>query len=369
MPAVSYTLLINSVPADSELLQAIQQIELEEHVQLANMLRLRLAIAVREDGSGWDVIDDDTFSRLKPLSLLVTVGSGTPERLIDGYVIETRPSFSNQPGQSTLEVVAMDATVLMNLEEKIRAWPNMADSDIANLIFGEYGLVPDVESTEPVRQELDLTTIQRGTDIQFLRHLARRNGYECYVETNSLTMLAEGHFHPPRLDQTPQGTLTVNMGAATNVNNFNARFNMVEPTTAEAAGLAIGSQEDQSASISSVSQTELGSDSLLGGSQQRQVLLSQTSLAETGELQTYAQAFVDRAAWAVTADGELDTNAYDSILRARRTVLVRGAGEQFSGTYYVERVQHLISGDSYSQHFSLRRNASGVQGTEPFALS
>ena len=34
----------------------------------------------------------------------------------------------------------------------------------------------------------------------------------------------EGHFHPPKADAKPQGTLTVNMGTATNVNVFRARF-------------------------------------------------------------------------------------------------------------------------------------------------
>ena len=329
MPAISYTLLIDGAPANSDLLAAIQQIEVEEHADLAAMLRLRLAVGVDEAGSSWEVVDDDDFPRLARLSLLVTVGSGTPEPLVEAYVIETRLSASNQPGESTFEVVAMDGTVLMNLEEKVRAWPNMADSDIATTLFGEHGFTPQVEGTQPARQELDLTVIQRGTDIQFLRHLAQRNGYECYVELNQLTTLAEGHFHPPRLDATPQGTLTVNMGSATNVDRFNVRLDAIKPTAADAADIEVGSQSDQSASISSASLTELGSTSLLGGSQQRRVLVSPRGLAETGELQTYAQAVVDRSAWAITAEGDLDATAYGSVLRARRPVLVRGVGQQF----------------------------------------
>jgi phage protein D len=369
MPAISYTLLIDGAPADSDLLAAVQQIEVEEHADLAAMLRLRLAVAVREDGSGWDVVDDDTFSRLARLSLLTTVGSGTPEPLIEAYVIETRLDASNRPGESTFEVVAMDGTVLMNLEEKVRPWPNMADSDIASVIFGEYGLLPDVESTSPTRQELDLTVIQRSTDIQFLRRLAGRNGYECYVELNQLTIMAEGHFHAPRLDGTPQGTLTVNMGAATNVNRMTVRLDTIKPAVADVADLEIGSQSDQTASIGSVSLTELGSSSLLGGSQQRRVRIGPSNLFETGELQTYAQAVVNRSAWAVTAEGDLDATAYGSVLRARRPVLVRGLGQRFSGTYYVERVQHLLDDHNYTQHFSLRRNATGLQGSEAFSLT
>jgi hypothetical protein len=45
---------------------------------------------------------------------------------------------------------------------------------------------------------------------------------------------------------------------------------------------------------------------------------------------------------------------------------VRGAGQQFSGTYYVERVHHVLTADSYKQSFTLRRNALGLSGRESF---
>ena len=366
MTAVSYTLLVNGAPASPDLLAAIQQIEVEDHVDLANMLRLRLAIAVREDGSGWTILDDSLFSRLTNIKVSVTVGSAPAEPLIDAYVIETNADFSNQPGQSTLDVVAMDPSVMMNLEEKIRPWPDMADGDIATTIFGEHDFSAKVERTQPSRQQVDYTTMQRGTDIWFLRRLAQRNGYECYVEANASTGLIEGHFHPPRLEQGPQGVLSVNMGEATNVNSFNARHDMLRPTTARATGLDIGTRSDQPAQAESLSLRELGSEPSLNGGRRRRVLLSQMGLAETGELQTYAQAVVDGAGWAITADGELNTVAYGGLLRAKRPVLVRGAGPQFNGTYFVQRVLHTFSGNSYTQRFTLYRNATGLTGQESF---
>ena len=208
MPEISYTLFIDGEAAASNLLEAVQEIEVEDHAELADMMRLRLAGSVDESGSHWTFLDDDLFSRLTPLALTVKVGSTTTETLFDGFVIETKAEFANEPGASTLEIIAMDGTVLMNLEEKIRAWPDMSDSDIAETIFGEYGFTTNVEATQPVRQEIDYLTTQRGTDIQFLRYLARRNGYEAYVEINPSSGETEGHFHPPQLDQPPQGVLS-----------------------------------------------------------------------------------------------------------------------------------------------------------------
>jgi len=366
MTAVSYALLVNGTPASPDLLDVIQQIEVEDHADMADMMRLRLAVSVREDGSGWTVLDEDLFTRLASLQIQVTVGSGPAEPLIEAYVIENSAEFSNQPGGSVLSVVAMDPTVLMNLEEKVRPWPDMTDSDIAATVFGEYGFSGDVEQTQPARPEVDHTTIQRGTDIQFLKQLAKRNGYESYVEIDPSTGAIEAHFHPPRPEQPPQGVLSVNMGEATNVNSFEARYDMLRPTTAQVTGLDIETRSDQPAQVESLSQRGLGSAPALNGDRRRKVLLSQTGLAQTGELQALAQAVVDRSAWAIIAEGELNTVAYGGVLRAKRPVEVRGAGRQFSGTYYVDRVLHILRGDEYTQRFTLRRNALGLTGQERF---
>lgn len=371
MPAVTYIVSIDGVPISQELLQAIQQIEVEDHATMADMLRLRVVIGVKDGASGWSVVDDEIFSRLANIRIAVAVGSGRAETLINAYVIETNATFANQPGTSILNVVAMDPTVLLNLEEKVKPWPNMADSDVANSIFTspDYKFVPVVDTTTWRRQENDQTMIQRGTDMQFLQQLARRNGFEIYVETNGTTGLVEGHFHAPRLDLPPQGVLSVNMRDATNVNSFNARFDMLQPSTAQATNLDVESQENQQAQATRSRQTTMGSETALAAQRQRRVLPSQTGLTRSGELQAYAQAVADQSALAITADGELNTVAYGGLMRAKRPILVRGAGSQFSGTYYVERVLHVLTGDSYKQNFTLRRNAAGLSGKESFVAS
>lgn len=371
MPAVTYTLSIEGAPASQELLQAIQQIEVEDHASMADMLRLQVVIGVKDGCAGWSFIDDDIFSRLANIKIAVAVGSGRAETLINAYVIETSANFANQPGSSILNVVAMDPTVLMNLEEKVKPWPNMADSDVANAIFSspQYKLTPIIDATRWRRQENDQTMIQRGTDIQFLQQLARRNGFEVYVETDGLTGVVQGHFHAPRLNLPPQGVLSVNMRDATNVNSFNARFDMLRPATAQATNLDVESRENQQAQVTSSRLTALGRETALTPQRQRRTLPSQTGLARAGELQAYAQAVADQSALAITAEGELNTVAYGGLIRAKRPILVRGAGQQFSGTYYVERVHHILTPDSYRQNFTLRRNAVGLSGRESFVAS
>jgi len=159
------------------------------------------------------------------------------------------------------------------------------------------------------------------------------------------------------------------MGEATNVNSFSARYDMLRPTTAQVTGLDIATQSDQPAQAASLALPRLGKEPTLDGDRPRRVLLSQMGLMQTGELQTYAQAVVDGSAWAISADGELNTVAYGGVLRAKRPVNVRGIGRQFSGTYYVEKVLHAFTGDGYTQRFTLRRNALGLTGTESFVTT
>jgi hypothetical protein len=356
---------LNDEPVRPEILEAIQEIEVEDHADLADMLRLRLAIGVADSCSRWTLLDDDLFHRLARLRLLVTV-AGRSEPLIEAYVMETSATFAARPGHSLLHVVAMGPTLLMNLGPNPRLWPDQADSDIASTIFAEHGFATEVDPTQPTHRDIDHTTTQRGSDIQFLRHLAARHAYECYVELDPRTGRATGHFHRPRLDQPRQGVLSVNLGEATNVNAFNTRYDMLRPATAQARNLDPSTADVERAEAQTSSLRGLGREPALGADRPRRTLLSRLALTRAGELNTLAQAAVDRSAWSITAEGDLNTVAYGGLLRAKRPVEVRGAGRQFSGTYYVERVLHTFTPDRYTQRFSLRRNAHTLTGRENF---
>ena len=367
--ATSYQLSIDGAPAPANVLGAVKLIEVEDHLSMADMMKIHLAVAVREDGAGWTVLDDEIFSRLKHLQVTVSVGTGPALPLIDAYVVNLESSFGNDPGSSELVVTAMDPTVLMHLEEKVKQWPNMMDSDVASAIFSaaDYGFTPVVESTQWSRQEDDQTLIQRGSDITFLQQLAERNGFECFVQLGSGGQV-EGHFHPPKPDATPQGTLTVNTGAATNVDQFRAKYDMLGPAVAKAATIDPDDASSQSGDASEPAQaSSMGADPATPATRPRKVLLSKLGIAQSGELQRYAQSVVDRASWSIVAEGEVNTVAYARVLRAKQPVMVRGVGQQFSGRYYVERVLHTIKSDgTWTQKFTLRRNATGLTRRENF---
>ena len=236
MQGAAYTLLLGMAPAPAPLVEAVQEITVDCSVEEASVLRVRFGITKSVIGD-WSILQFDPFRPLLPLGLRIQHGIGVPEAVINGFVSDHRVTYADDPGGSSLEVTAMDATHVMNMIEKVMPWPNMPDAAIASAIFGQYALIPQVDPTTPVLIEPEGQTTQRGTDIRFLRRLARRNGFDCYVQPEPFSGLDIGHFHKRELLGMPQAVLSVSFGGDTNVSNFNVRYEATKPTAAIAVQL------------------------------------------------------------------------------------------------------------------------------------
>jgi phage protein D len=364
-PKIAYSLKVGGSPAEAALIDAIQEIEVEDHAVLADVVRIKVTTAVADRGATWSTLDDTLCTRLANVKIAVRLGGEREVPLIDGYVIDVRAGLSAEPGRSQIEIVAMDATVLMDLEEKVKAWPDQSDSAIASSIFSDHGFDANVQSTDPVRQSTEVTTMQRGSDIRFLRRLAERNGYECYTEVGDDGRTV-GHFHPPALQQDNQAVLSVNLGTETTLDEFKVRYDMLSATQATASGVDVQDASAQPVQVPSGSLAALGASSTVVADRPRTRLLTGNGLSKAGELQALSQAVVDRSSFAITAEGLVNAAVLGQALRAKQPVLVRGAGDQFSGQYYVERVLHRFDAGGYQQRVTLKRNAAGLTRRESF---
>jgi phage protein D len=364
-PPISYTIQVAGTALDAETLSAIQSVEVEDHAELADVARLKVSTAVGGKNRNWTVIDDPLCQRLTNVKIGVRLGGGPVTPLIDGYVIDVRASLTANAGGSLAEIVLMDATVLMDLEEKVRAWPNQSDSTVADAIFTEYGFDIDLQDTSFVRQDSDVTAMQRSSDIRFLHRLAERNGFECFVDVGD-SGRTTGHFHAPKLDQNAQTVLSVNLGTATTVDDFKVRYDMLKATTAAASGIDAHDATAQPVQAPSSSEKTLGGASTIPTDLPRTRLLPGSGLSRAAELQTLAQSVVDRSTYAITAEGVVNAAALGQVLKAKQPVLVRGAGVQFSGQYYVQSVLHRFEQNAYKQQVTLKRNAAGLTHREDF---
>src|SRR5262249_4858091 len=171
-------------------------------------------------------------------------------------------SLGSRPGDSYLELGALDTSVLMSLEEKIATWPNLADSDIVQQIVSAYGVRVEVDPTPTVHQENDTTVVQRGTDVQFVRALAQRNGLEFYFETDRESDDVVGYCRAPQLDGTPQPDLAIQFGEESNLRSFSARVSGQRPLNVKTEQIDVRANGVNQAEAGDTRLTKLGDKDL-----------------------------------------------------------------------------------------------------------
>jgi phage protein D len=401
MAARAYQIAFNGTAVDEGFYGDVVSLKVEENSYMASTFQLQLAIKPTDVGL-WTHIDDDELALFNKISIRIgfTGGSGLAgtlsavtsalggggndglEPVFDGYLTSVNFQASSEPEQSYLNVAGMDTSVLMSLEEKIATWKDMSDSDIVQQIAASYGVEIQADPTATVHQENDITIVQRSTDIRFVQDLAQRNGMEFYFETDKDTGNVVAFLRAPQLDGTPQPDLAIQFGDSSNLQSFSASVTGLRPLSVKLTQIDIKANSPTSAQSSETQLLTLGtndSNTLIGGAldailtpkeAQAQMLVLGTPSSDPGELQTMAQAVRDEAGWFITAHGDINSEAYQNVLRPHRVVQVKGAGSTYSGKYYVTRVVHDLKADgSYSQNFEARRNARDVSDTDTFGAS
>jgi phage protein D len=375
----------------------VVSLTVDESTTEATTFHLRLATSPADDGS-WAYLEDARFALFAPVSIQIgysggggvagALGDGLGglgggddglEPVFDGYIIGVDVTIDSEPDGAFIDVTGMDSSVLLSLEEKIATFKDLADSDIVKqIVGGGYGLTVQVDSTPTVHQRNDTTVVQRATDLQFVRELARRNGLEFYFETDKTSGHVIAYFRSPQLDGTPQPDLAIQFGDESNLRRFTARLSGQRPLSVRIEQMDVRANRPNRAKVGKTQLTALGADdeAVLIGKPLASLVTPRDALAQTlllgpptsdpTELQTLAQAVRDEAGWFIQAEGEINGDAYQAALRPRRLVLVKGAGI-YDGKYYVTRVVHELGGDGgYTQTFEARRNARDLDGSEEF---
>jgi hypothetical protein len=354
-------------PLPLPFVDALETIEVETSTDEASVVRLRFALSRNAIGD-WDLQTFDLFRPLVPVTVRVSFGSFVPQVLVNGYIRETKLQNSNQPGSSTLDVVAFDATAtLMNHIEQPFPYPNQPDSVIAAQIFARYAMTPFVFPTPPTRTVLDVMTNQRVVDIRFLRELARRNGFELYVQPDPLAGTDVGHFHPPQVGFPPQGVLSVDFGIATNTEDFHVSYDTLRPTSALTAAVDPRTKVPVPAVAPVATEPPMGLEPTLTRILPPPIMRpTACDSANPAELMNQARSLATRTSRSIKGTGTVDALKYGKILLPGLPVAIRGAGRQHSGNYYVTKVTHDIARGHYRQRFEAWRNAVGLTGAELF---
>lgn len=364
--ASSFQIWMDGQPVAADFYDRITTLQVEENADLPGALQLRLPVARREDGDLTNV-NETGLQPLHNIAVMVAPDDGAvPECIFDGYVLSHKLHMKSGLRSSYLEVFAQDASWLLNLEEKTREWANTTDGAAANTVFGEHGITPGpdnlTDDSGPYTEEAH-TLMQRGTDLEFLRTLARRSGRLCRVTSGPAPGVRIGVFAKPALDGRPAATLKPNDPEAPNVREIEFEWDVMRPTavTARQALFTDNSPSGLSGDASDSGLSALDDRDLAAFAGEANTMILTAPADDAGQLNRRAQALVRDAGWFVRCSGEVSLGALRSVIRVGGLVTVEGVGGVHSGKYFVWSVRHQIEQQDHRMRFTLMRNAVGPE--------
>jgi hypothetical protein len=333
---------------------------------------------MRDQYGNWNVQDaGGQFLPWQPVTISAVFASSTQE-VLRGYVRDIAAEHPEDQGQATVVVSCQDESLALDRMHQRRVWGGDApttDLAIVQQVLGDYGLslqqttpAPDAggpgagATADPGPGLQGIVVYQDSTDARLLRDRAEINGLELLFESGTV------YFGRPRLEAVPQGRINVYAGASTNCVSLSVRADGHMPDTVGYDLLDTGTAGNGSASPASARTLVTSNLPPLGpqpatsagaGLQDFVWLLSREGGRDPAELAALAQAKANDASMKVRADGEVDGSIYGQVMQVAQPIEVDGVGSTFSGTYYVDAVNHRFNDQGYRQRFTLLRNAYG----------
>ncbi len=299
--------------------------------------------------------------------IAVTLG-GTTTVLSDG-VMTHHEIRSAGPGTSTMTLRGKDPTAVMDIIP-LNGLPYPALSPALRVLaalakYAALGIAPMVIPSvlEDVPIPVDRIPRHQGTDLAYISALAAEVGYVFYVDPGPLPGMSTAYWGPELRIGTPQPSLNGALDEPhTNTTGMSFRFDK------EAKELPIVFIQEPASKVPipipipdiTPLSPPLG---LVGPLPPQLKFLDDTAKLNPLAAAMRGLAYAGRHGDAVFGSGSLDVVRYGHILRARRLVTVRGAGEAFDGLHYVKSVTSTLKRGEFTQSFQLARN--GLLSTLP----
>jgi phage protein D len=231
---------------------------------------------------------------------------------------------------------------------KSRTFLHMKDSAIATQIARDAGLRFEIDDSQAIQ---DYVIQSNQSDLEFLRRRASLIGYEIFVRDNIL------YFRSPKISEAPSDKLslgeditefsprlsTLDQPTGLNVRAWDVKKKKVVVATARPAPYTGGRRSGPD-----TARRAFGAAAVtLTGQPARN--LAQASVIADGQFSRQELTFVEGD---VIAFGRPQ-------LRAGTVVEISGAGQRFSGRYYITSVTHTMTQEQgYQTSFTVQRNGA-----------
>jgi hypothetical protein len=294
--------------------------------------------------------------------VIVLTVRGCTSVLMDG-VMTHHELRSSGPGTSTLSVKGKDLTAVMDIIPldglPYPAMPPALRVLTALAKYAALGIAPMVIPSvfEDIPIPIERIPRHQGTDRGYIASLAEAVGYVFYIDPGPLPGSSRAYWGPELRMGTPQKALSAGLPEPyANATNLQFRFDK------EAKELPIVFIQEPNSKVPipipipdmSPLSPPLG---LVPPLPPKLTFLNDTAKLNPIAAVMSGLAYSAQHGDSVFGSGTLDVVRYGGVLRSRRLVTVRGAGEAFDGLHYVKSVTSTLKRGEFAQSFELARNA------------
>jgi phage protein D len=269
-------------------------------------------------------------------------------------------------GSLTLNIEALSRGCIMNKVQKVRTFENMSRSDVATQIAEENGYGEDQQFIDDTGEVLEQVTQARMTDAQICRDMARREGFEFYIDFDGF------HFHKRKLGQKPLRRFTYYTDLSGDILTWNIENDLY---ARKAGGIQLQGRDPKTKADIDVKADNVNASGQTSLAPEKTVItgISERDGTATGDLvkdsgssalgRTTERTADSAKRQALGSFGKSQLNAAiltmdcrgDPAMIAKVVVAIDGIGHTISGNYYVVNIQHKL-GSGYTMTMKCRRD-------------
>lgn len=324
--------------------------EYEDHEKKADRLRMVL------DNRDLAHFDDPILKK----GNLITVSWGYP----GNFSPPREVSITKISGFTNLTVEALDKGILLNKKGRGEVYENATRAEVAQIIAERNGYGTEEQHIQDTGIVYPTIVQARRTDAQMLARLARKEGYEFYIDFDGF------HFHERVLDQPPvrkyvyynssdneSGILSLNVKNDVYAKPGTVKVKCIDPDSKQVCSATGDNDETKRKGLGE--KTELytlrrNKDKGIG-LEVNAVEVERPVAGQGGSADADAKREADRRFKKATQTTVKISMVVigDPSLLAKTVIRLEGIGKRLTGNYYVRAVKHSIGAQGYTTSLEL----------------
>lgn len=263
-----------------------------------------------------------------------------------GLVTEVRTSFP-AGGLPQITVSGFDLSYCMGRGKKSERWDDKTDSFVICQIARKHGLASQVDDTRVSHPRIEQS---QESDLEFIKKLAERNGFELYVFDETL------HCRPAFNKKDP--TFEFEWGRG--LTSFTPEINISEQITeVEVRGWNVTTKQEIVGKAKAGEEPGRAGNRQSGGEVIKQICRDEPPVHRVRQ-PVYSQEEANRRAQAILKKrGEGFVKGSGEVigiplLFIDQIIGFKGLGEKFSKNYYLEKSTHTVSASGYKTTFNVK---------------